>query len=36
MFEILIGAFIQGYEVLKRISEVIGQARRSTLEQLSG
>ncbi|KAJ1687692.1 hypothetical protein LUZ63_019082 [Rhynchospora breviuscula] len=27
---------LKGYEVLKRISDVIGQARRSTLEQLSG
>ncbi|KAJ4750030.1 Poly [ADP-ribose] polymerase [Rhynchospora pubera] len=27
---------LKGYEVLKRISDEIGQARRSTLEQLSG
>ncbi|KAJ4768136.1 Poly [ADP-ribose] polymerase [Rhynchospora pubera] len=34
MMEIV--ASTQGYEVLKRISDEIGQARRSTLEQLSG
>ncbi|XP_078168947.1 poly(ADP-ribose) polymerase isoform X2 [Carex rostrata] len=31
-----ISVICNGYEVLKRISDVIGQARRPTLEQLSG